>query len=142
MKVVFGPLLLLAAFACSPDEALLPAVPDPRIPLAPPSSPPSQPTNPSSSLAWVWVLVIKDSGVCIEGATATVLSGQGAGQRVEQITPCDAWGYDGGIVFRDLTPGVAMTLRVSAPGYVTQERIVVPLLGPTTAIAISPSRIP
>ena len=142
MKSARGLLVLLAAFACSPDEALLPAAPDPPLPAGPPSSPPVQPTQPSGALAWLWVLVIEDSGVCIDRAKATVVRGQGVGKSVEQVTPCGAWDSDGGIVFRDLTPGVALTLRVSAPGYVVQERTVVPLSGPQTALEILPPRIP
>jgi len=45
-------------------------------------------------------------------------------------TPCDAWAYDGGVVFRDLTPDAGMTLRGCALGYAAQEMTVVPSLGP------------
>ena len=54
------------------------------------------------------------------------MSGQALGQKVTQSTPCDRWGFGGGFIFKDLTPGVAMTFRASAPGWGTQEKIFVP----------------
>jgi hypothetical protein len=46
-----------------------------------------------------------------------------------QETPCDAWGYSGGFEFDSLTPGVPMTLRASAQGYVDRDTTVYPTLG-------------
>jgi hypothetical protein len=111
-----------------------------RLPTAP-----SQPPNASSaprpnSLTFLWVMVVDDGGVCIFGATVEVVRGQGLGQSMTQTTPCAAWDYDGGFVFRDLTPGVEMTLRASALGYAAQERTVVPSLGPQMAVVITPAR--
>ena len=38
------------------------------------------------------------------------------------IVACDYWSYgDGGFTFKDLTPGILMTLRASAPGFVTKD---------------------
>ena len=37
----------------------------------------------------------------------------------------------GGVTFNELLPGVELTLRASASGYVAQERVVVPKIGPT-----------
>jgi len=140
MKSVRRIVLILAALACSQDDAFrLPAAPTPPIPPVPPSGPP---VPPNSSLGTVWILVVKDSGVCIDSATATVLSGQRVGESVQQVTPCGRWDSGGGIEFRNLTPGVAMILRVSAPGYVTQERTVLPAVGTYTAWEIYPSKIP
>jgi hypothetical protein len=85
-------------------------------------------------LTQLWGMVVEDSGVCIAGATITVVAGQRAGQSIKQTTPCDAWAISGGVVFRDLTPGVAMTLRASAAGYADEEKTVVPHLGPQTAV--------
>jgi hypothetical protein len=46
------------------------------------------------------------------------VSGQGpSGDIIRQETPCSVWDYGGGIMLRNLTTGVAMTLRASAPGY-------------------------
>jgi len=134
MTSVWKVVSVLAVFACSQDALHLPVAPPPVIPPVP--------VVPSSARVSVWVLVVEDSGVCVEGATATVIRGQKLGQSVPQITPCGVWDYGGGIVFGDLTPGVEMVLRVSAAGYVTQEVTVLPLLGPYTATAIYPARIP
>jgi hypothetical protein len=84
-------------------------------------------------------MVVDEAGLCIVGATIEVVDG--AGHAVTQTTPCDAWAYDGGVVFRDLTPGVEMTLRASASGYAAQEKTVVPSLGPQMAVLFTPTRI-
>ncbi len=85
------------------------------------------PTAPA--MAWLVGIVIDDQ-VCIEGATVRVVSsGQAAGQIIAQKTPCGVWEYDGGFAFENLTPGVEMTLRASAPGYAAYEKKVVPSLG-------------
>ena len=73
----------------------------------------------------VLVKVVDSSGVCIVGATVRVVSGQAAG-KTQQQTICDAWSYGDDIEFKDLTPGVAMTIRASAPGYATKDTTVVP----------------
>ena len=95
----------------------------------------------ASSLAFLWTMVVDPTGVCIVGATVEVVRGQGLGQTITQTTPCDAWAYDGGVLFKDLTPGVEMTLRASASGYASQERTVVPSSGPQMALLFALSRI-
>ena len=50
-------------------------------------------------------MVIDSTGVCVVGATVEVVRGQGLGQSLTQTTPCDAWGYDGGFMFRDSGSG-------------------------------------
>jgi hypothetical protein len=67
------------------------------------------------------VLVIDDSGGCIPGATVVVVRGEGVGQSGTHTRPCDAWSYDQEILFVGLTPGAAVTLRASAPGYAETE---------------------
>ena len=104
-----------------------------------PSSPTANPA-PANGLTFVWAMVIDNSGACIPGGTVEVVAGQGFGQRLAQA-PCDAWSHDGGVVFRDLTPGRQMTMRASAPGYDSEEKIVVPRLGPQMAIVFEPLRI-
>lgn len=96
---------------------------------------------PPVSQTWLWGMVIEASGVCIAGATATVVGGQAIGQTIRQEIPCDAWAYDGGFLFTNLTPGVPMTIRASASGYVEREMTVVPSSGPQTAVlfVLSPS---
>ena len=82
--------------------------------------------NVSAQRSLVLVKVVESSGVCILGASVRVVSGQAAGQTREQQTICDAWSYGDDIEFKDLTPGVAMTVRASAPGYVPKEATLVP----------------
>jgi len=103
--------------------------------------PPEDP--PASSPAWLWGMVIADSGVCIDGATVTVVRGQALGRSITQTTPCDAWAYDGGFSFTDLTPGVEMTIRATAPGYNAREMTLVPWSGGQhMAVLFELSRIP
>jgi hypothetical protein len=73
----------------------------------------------------VWGAVVDESGLCIIGATVEVVSGQGLGARMTQVTLCDAWEPYGGFVFNGLTAGV-MTIRASASGYVAREVTVMP----------------
>ena len=79
----------------------------------------------------------KDGG-CIPGATFTVVSGQSyVGEVITQQTPCGVWDYgDVGIMLRRLTPGVAMTLRASAAGYLTVERTVFAHISGTSEIFV------
>ena len=102
-----------------------------------PSSPasPRTPVGPAS----LWGMVVEDSGGCID-ATVHVVAGQAVGRSVAQEQPCSVWDYGGGFVLAGLAPGVAMTLRVSAPGYVDKDTTVVPRLGAQTALLITPSR--
>ena len=126
-------ILSLAASACDS----LPTTPTVQ-PSSSAATPP--PAPPTSSLTFVWTMAVDEYGLCIVGATVQVMRGQGLGQNVTQRTPCGAWDYDGGVVFRDLSPGVEMTLRASASGYVAQEKIVVPSLGPQQVVLIWLSR--
>jgi hypothetical protein len=105
MKIALTILSTLTLLGCSPENVQ-------RLPTSPdlPSDPPP---DRSGSSTWLWGMVVAESGVCIDGATATVVRGQGLGQSITQTTPCDAWAYDGGFVFKDLIPGVEMTIRVN-----------------------------
>jgi hypothetical protein len=104
------------------------------------SQPAPPPTNVSSASAMVWGFVVDASGVCVEGAAVQVVRGQRVGETVAQRTPCTAWDYDNGFEFRPLTPGVSMTLRASAPGYVAREVTIVPQTGWQSTISIKLSR--
>lgn len=109
-----------------------------RLPLAP-NTP--IPTAPVTLLTSVSGYVIDESAACIAGATLTVVRGQALGRSVQQRTPCNAWSYDGGFILKDLTPGVALTVRVSAAGYAAQEStLVAGQVAPP--VLFSPSRIP
>ena len=135
MKFALTIFVSLTLLGCSQESAQRsPTAPGPPVPTASPA-----PT--ASSLATLWGMVVDENGVCIAGATVQVVRGQDLGQDITQTTPCDAWSYDGGVVFRDLTPGVEMTLRGSASGYAAQERTVVPSLGGQMAVLFAPSRL-
>ena len=96
--------------------------------------------SPVNSTTFLWAMVVDGTGVCIPGASIEVVIGQGAGQTFAQATPCTAWTDDGGVVFSNLTPGRAMTLRALAPGYVPQEKSVVTSSGPQQSLLLTPSR--
>ena len=110
MKLALAALILAACSRESPS--LLDPTPDSGT--APPPAVPA--TN-----GWIWAMAVGKDGGCIPGATFTVVSGQSyVGEVITQQTPCGVWDYgDVGIMLRGLTPGVAMTLRVSAAGYLT-----------------------
>ena len=112
-------LMTLMAYGCSADNAQ-------RLPTAPSS--PSPPPTPNS-FANVYGFVVESSGLCIDGATVQVVRKQASSQSITQITPCDAWSYGGGFTFENLTPGVEVTIRASATGYVTKEMTVFPSPG-------------
>jgi len=78
----------------------------------------------------LWVMVFGDSGACIAGAKVEVVDGQRLGQSIQQTEPCSVWWpFYGGVLFEGLTPGVEMTIRASAWGYVAQEKTVLPGFG-------------
>lgn len=97
--------------------------------IASPLVSPSPPSPTPSASTFLWVMAVDASGVCAADATIEVVAGQGVGRIARQSTPCSVWDYDGGVLFFDLTPGVEMTLRASAPGYATQEKTVTPTSG-------------
>ena len=133
MKFAVISLVTFTFLGCSEDS--VPTVPAPFVTAAPAPAPiPGQTT-------FVWVVVIDDAGVCIRGATVEVVGGQGLGKTVAQNTPCSYWDPDFAAQFRDLIPGVPLTLRASAEGYGPGEVTVVPTLGPQTATGIELSRL-
>ena len=109
-----GGLVVLATLtACDGEKSSSPSMP-------------ISPTQPSRASISLYGFVTDFTGVCIEGAAVEVVRGQAQGQRTTQETPCGVWDVGGGFVFTDLTPGVEMTLRASAPGWSTVEETFVP----------------
>ena len=99
----------LVVSACASDYSTRPTPPPPQV-------------SPS-----VWVIVFKGHELECLPATIEVVGGQRTGQRrVQEAGYCDPWEGIGGVTFRDLELGVAMTIRASAPGYQPQERTVIP----------------
>lgn len=111
----------------------------PRIPTTPTSpvapAPPAPPT-PTTGSALLWVMVIGESGVCIDGATIQIVGAQGAGEAIAQRTPCGVWDDDGGLLLTDLTPGVELTLRGAATGYTRREMSFLPFPTPGSYQAV------
>jgi hypothetical protein len=82
------------------------------------------------------------SGVCLLDATIQTVDQSGeAGEKIRQ-EPCAVWDYSGGVELKALTPGVAIKLRASAPGYVTRDQSFLPSVGSFSAVFIELSREP
>jgi len=109
-----------------PALALLATMFLPGCTEAAPSAPSPLPQGGGSSQTSVWGKVIEESGSCILNARIEVVQGQRLGETMTQDTPCGYWDYAGGFEFKNLTPGIGMTLRASAPGYVAKDVTVVP----------------
>lgn len=126
----FGLIGLLTWTLVGCSQETTPVVPVPTSPAS----------TPGSSL--LWGMVIDGSGVCIAEATVEVVRGQRLGQSIKQTTPCGAWDYDGGFMFKNLDAGVELTLRASAPGFATQEKAFVPSSGSSyQAVFVTLSRV-
>ena len=126
MKWFLVSLAALALVSCSEIETAPSSLP---IPTAPNPTPAND--------GWIWAMAVNDGGACIAGATFEVVSGSGPvgnGNVIVQETPCDEWGVGGGVRFTQLTPGVAMTLQASAPGFTTVQKSMFPN-GPTGGMA-------
>lgn len=136
MKSALTILGALALWGCAGSEPTAPSRPGDTD--SPPLSPPSNPPTGNSS-AWIWLMVVNRGGACIPGATIQVVAGQAIGEPVTQETPCDVWGYSGGVEYHNLTAGVAMTLRATAPGYAAEEKTITPSVGAVSAIVFAPS---
>jgi hypothetical protein len=129
MKFGVGVLVIVVLAGCSGEGV-------PRIPTAPsqPVSPtptatapaPSVAPTPTTGSALLWVMVLRETGACIEGATIQIVGAQGAGEPIPQKTPCDAWDSDGGVLLTNLTPGVELRLRGAATGYKPDEMSFLP----------------
>jgi hypothetical protein len=135
MRLALTVLTTFVLLGCSPENPRRL-----RLPSSPAAPEPAPPQPSSSAFVWAMVVEANGSGVCLANATVEVVAGQARGQSGTQTEPCDVWGYGGGIAFNDLTPGVEMTLRASAPGYTAQERAVVPSSGPQSAVTFVLSR--
>ena len=122
--------IVVALAGCSRESV-------PSIPTAPapPGAAPGPPAPPSGS-ALLWVMVISETGGCLEGATIQVVRAEGAGEPIPQKTPCGAWDDDGGLLLTDLTRGVTLTLRGAAPGYAAREMSFLPFPTPGSYRAV------
>jgi hypothetical protein len=71
-------------------------------------------------------MVIDERDYCIVGATVVVVRGQRAGERVEQVIPCNKWDAAVGFEFSGVVAGVEMTLLATAQSYAAAEDTFVP----------------
>jgi hypothetical protein len=129
-------LLILACSACSGDNRL-------TSPTSPGASPPVRlPSSVSSanSRAFLWVMVVTDTGSCLPDATVELWQGT-TSQSTPQVTPCGVWDSDGGAVFTDLPSGVEVTVRSSVAGYAAADKTVTTSRGGQYAVILTPARI-
>ena len=75
-------------------------------------------------------MIIEPSGACVANATVEVIAGQAVGDKAVQKGLCSHWDPYDGFVFKNLTPGIPLTLRISAEGYVTTIVTLPPTLTP------------
>ena len=105
----------------------------PELPTAP------LPPGPGP-LTQIWGKVVDASGLCIDSASVRVVEGQALDRSARQETPCDLWEPGGGFFLTDLVAGVPLTIRATAPGYLSLDRIVTPASGPLTVLVLSPPK--
>ena len=83
-----------------------------------PTAPSTLPQPPR--LVTLSMMVLDNSG-CIYGASVEIVRGQGLGRSVTQYECGDWWYIPYGVSFQGLNEGEWLTIRVSAPGYASQE---------------------
>lgn len=127
MKFAVGVLVIVVLAGCS-GEGVPRITTAPSQPLSPtPTAPaPSVAPTPTTGSALLWVMVLRETGACIDGATIQIVGAQGAGEPIPQTTPCDAWASAGGVLLKNLTPGVELTLRGAATDYKPNEKSFLP----------------
>ena len=138
MKLVLIVAMALSAVACGGGIPPTAPTPPPSAPSNPPVPDPPAPAPPApvvTGIVWVVVLPEGGSGVCITGATVQVIV-DGAVVQSKTQQPCDYWDPDYDLVFKDL-PVTGVTVRASAPGYLTREITATPSNGWITAVAIN-----
>jgi hypothetical protein len=133
---------VFAIAGCAGEDIQRPPVtkvpPVAPVTSAPTPPAPAAPRAGENAPGVIWVMVVDPSGLCIDDATVQVVSGQRVGPSVVQDADCDAWGYGGGVLFEDLTPGIEMTIRATAPSGRFEEKTVMPSVGWYTATLFTP----
>ena len=95
-------LLVAPGLACGTTTAPTPPPTESAMAVA---APQPGPPAPVVSQAFLWGMVITQTGSCVAEATVEVVRGQRAGEKLLQSTPCGAWDYGGGFTFTNLTAG-------------------------------------
>ena len=132
-------LFVVTLVACSEQSLPSPAVPTLAV-ASPFSTLPSSPSSRTASL-YVYAIVLEKngSGACIRDATLQIVRGQGASPEIVTQEPCDYWDPPG-FALKNLDP-VELTLRFSAPGFVSVELTTLPSADPNDVKLIELSRI-
>ena len=78
-----------------------------------------------SAFLYATVIEKRGGGACITDATVQIVAGQHASPEIFKQEPCDYWDPPG-FTLKDLNPGVDLTVRFSAPGFVPIELTTVP----------------
>ena len=139
LTLVLVSALSIVACGSGPTGPTSPAPRPPASPApAPPAPAPPAPAPVSTGILWVMVFPEGGSGACLPEATVQAIVDGTVVQSGTQ-TPCDYWGYDGGVLFEDL-PVTEVTLRASAPGYRTGEIRATPTTGMYRATPITLAR--
>ena len=126
MKFQFVIVVALTASGCSAGS-----------PLSPSTTVDSSVQAPApTTTAVLSGFVVDESGTCIRDARIEAIAGQAVGDVMPQETPCSVWDYSGGFSFKDLKPGIAITIRAFAPGYVPRELTVMPFTGSYQALEV------
>jgi len=143
----FGLILVMALSVAACGSGGIPAT-SPSPPAPPPAAPPPVPDPPAppspapipdvTGILWVMVFPEGGSGICLPEATVQAIV-EGTVVQSGTQTPCDYWGYDGGVLFKNL-PVREVTLRASAPGYRTGEITATPSTGMYQATPITLSQ--
>jgi hypothetical protein len=125
----------LSAAACGGGVPPTSPTPAPPAPSNPPAPTPPVPAPVVTGAVWVVVLPEGGGGECITGATVqAIVDGTVVQTKTQQ--PCDYWDPDYDLFFKDL-PVEGVTIRASAPGYLTREVTATPSNGWITAVTIS-----
>jgi hypothetical protein len=91
-------------------------------------------------LAQVWGMVVDENGACIPNASVRVVQGQALDSSAQQAVPCDVSAGYGGFVLSNLTAGLSMTIRATAAGYLSLDKVITPSLGPQPVVLFAPRK--
>jgi hypothetical protein len=98
----------------------------PTAPTGPPErrqlpTPPPVDTIFAAASGWLQVMVIENSGACVDGAVIEIVSGPGTGFSGKQSSNCSVWEPWGGYFLYGLIVAEPIIIRASASGYGSTE---------------------
>jgi hypothetical protein len=125
MRFVLIALVTLFLFGCSEHQPGPFPSPSPSPIPAPPTPPPAPPPVTNGRILVV-VLDRQGFGACAPRVTVEIVRGYGTGRSVGQSDHCSWWDPDFRTYFDNLIAGEEITLRASAPGFMSVEKAVLP----------------